>query len=275
MKILQKKFSDSMEYLLYCHLLSQIESHTEKITEANYLANVGRKDIRFVEFVDLDSMLAVLKVWLGWISMDFPASDVRNFDLLLIKCFYSVLKKKYDFEEVKIKSQKGLLKILPKEKEKVKFIKILKYFVSPHVNVNVPHIEVLNLPRLVEELKNMEAANMRPLKLFDFEHGSIDFIGTENFASTIGSQSVQYFIDCEKKSRFCGKFKFEEIQFDPIDECSKYLFGWYGRQQFSSLNSRTSFFEERVNDVERVKAILIYYLGNFYFNILGVIFTLF
>ena len=67
----------------------------------------------------------------------------------------------------------------------------------------------------------------------------IDFIGTEKVAPIFGFQLSQ-FIDKER----VGELNFKKISVylkSKSVKSSKYLLGWYGRQQFSSLNLRTSF----------------------------------
>lgn len=112
----------------------------------------------------------------------------------------------------------------------------------------------------------MKAINLAALKFSDFGHESrckewiilakIEVDTTKEYIDSIDIKIFVYTLQVqEKKSNIS-----EKLQFNPNVKFSENLVGWYGKYYLFSLNSRTMFFEELVNDAERVKTVLIYYL---------------
>ncbi|KAM7487589.1 hypothetical protein LguiB_025073 [Lonicera macranthoides] len=195
-----------------------------------------------------------------------------------------------DYEEVQNQQQNSLIEDMPKKKVETPATENMKLLVSPVIKVHVPCVNIDDIPKFIKGLKSLSKFDVdeENLSLIDFrycEESSCtnptwqsrnyresdvsvqDFLGIENYFHGINTPLKLFFNNLRES--FLENFKRDVIQFVLIMKLSKYLVGWYGRHQFSSLNSRTSFFEERVNDEARVKTILIYYLCNFNFIILG------
>ena len=75
----------------------------------------------------------------------------------------------YDFKEVQ--SQENLEEIVTNEKVKNNSVKMLKNF-SPLVRVNVLHVKLIDLPKIIENLRSVEAVNMAVMRNSDFRHES-------------------------------------------------------------------------------------------------------